>query len=77
MRSVRESYDLPKRPPLPDRQIALMLAAPLAALALWLALPDSPVTVALLAIALLFAVFMGVATSCARASSTRSRVASR
>jgi hypothetical protein len=48
-----------------------MLAAPLAALALWLALPDSPVTVALLAIALLFAVFMGVATSCARASSTR------
>lgn len=60
MRSVRETYDLPKRPPLPFRQIAVMLTIPVAALLLWLALPDSPITVALLVIALLIAVFMGV-----------------
>jgi hypothetical protein len=60
MRSVRETYDLPERPPLPFRQIVVMVAIPLAAFVLWLALPHSPVTVALLAIALLVAVFMGV-----------------
>ncbi len=62
MRSVRETYDLPERPPLPFRQIVVMIAIPLAALLLWLALPDSPITVALLVIALLVAVFMGVGT---------------
>jgi hypothetical protein len=61
MPSVRESYDLPKRPPLPFRQMAVMLALPVLALGLWLALPDSPITVALLAISLLAAVFVGVA----------------
>lgn len=60
MRSVRETYDLPERPPLPFRQIVVMIAIPLAALVLWLAAPHSPITVALLAIALLVAVFMGV-----------------
>jgi hypothetical protein len=37
-----------------------MLAAPLLALGLWRLLPDSPVTVGLLAIAMLVAVFVGV-----------------
>lgn len=60
MRSVRETYDLPKRPPLPFRQAAVMLALPLAALVLWLALPHSPITVALLAVSVLVAVFMAV-----------------
>jgi len=60
MPSVRETYDLPKRPPLPFKQFALMAAFPLAALVLWLLLPDSPITVALLAIAVLVAVFAGV-----------------
>lgn len=60
MESVRESYDVPKRPPAPFRQWAVMLAVPALALLLWLALPDSPITVALLAIAVLGAVFGGV-----------------
>ena len=60
MRSVRETYGLPKRPPLAFKQFALMAAFPLAALVLWLLLPDSPITVALLAIAVLVAVFVGV-----------------
>ena len=60
MTSVRETYDLPKRPPVPFRQYALMLALPVVALVLWLLLPDSPITVALLAIALLVTVFVGV-----------------
>jgi hypothetical protein len=38
-----------------------MLVVPALALGLWLALPDSPITVALLAIAVLAAVFVGVA----------------
>jgi 4-hydroxybenzoate polyprenyltransferase len=60
MRSVRETYDLPKRPPLPLRQFAVMAVAPLAALALWLAVPDSAVTVALLAVTFLVTVFLAV-----------------
>jgi hypothetical protein len=61
MDSVRETYELPKRPPTPFRQWAVMLVLPALALGLWLALPDSPITVALLAIAVLAAVFVGVA----------------
>jgi hypothetical protein len=60
MRSVRETYDLPKHPPLPFRQIALMLVIPALALGLWLVLPDSPITVALLAVSIFAAVFGGV-----------------
>jgi hypothetical protein len=61
MRSVRETYDIPKeRPGITLRQWLVMLAAPLLALGLWRALPDSPITVALLAIAMLAAVFTGV-----------------
>lgn len=61
MRSVRETYDIPKeRPGITLRQWLVMLAAPLLALGLWRALPDSPITVALLANAMLAAVFTGV-----------------
>ena len=37
-----------------------MLVVPVMALGLWLVLPDSPITVALLAIGILAAVFIGV-----------------
>jgi hypothetical protein len=60
MRSVRETYDLPKRPGVTFYQWMVMLAAPLATLVLWRLLPDSPVTVALFAIAVLAAVFVSV-----------------
>jgi len=61
MDSVRETYDIPKeRPGVTARQWTVMLAAPLLALGLWRLLPDSPITVALVAIAMLAAVFTGV-----------------
>jgi hypothetical protein len=60
MTNLREDYDLPERPPLPFRQTIVMVALPVIALGLWLAVPDSPITVALLAVALLAAVFVGV-----------------
>ena len=62
MTSLREDYDLPKRPPLPMRQAMVMFALPLLALGRWLLLPDSPIAVGLLALALLTAVFVGVGT---------------
>ena len=62
MTSLREDYDLPKRPPLPMRQAMVMFALPVLALGLWLLLPSSPITVGLLAVALLTAVFVGVGT---------------
>lgn len=62
MPSVRETYDLPRKPPVPFRQFAFMLAFVFLALILWVVLPDSPVTVALLAIGFLAIVFTGVAT---------------
>jgi hypothetical protein len=58
--TIRETYDLPKRTPVPFRQWAVMLLVPLLTLGLWLALPDSPITVAVLAVAILAAVFVGV-----------------
>jgi uncharacterized membrane protein YccC len=57
---VRESYDLPPKPPVPHRQWALMVVVAIMALVLWRVLPDSPVVVALLAIILLATVFFGV-----------------
>ena len=62
MTNPREDYDLPKRPPLPFRQAALMGAFVVIALGAWLLLPSSPITVGLLAIALLAVVFFGVGT---------------
>lgn len=60
MTQLREDYDLPEKPPLPFRQAALMIAFVVLALGAWLLLPSSPITVGLLAIALLAVVFVGV-----------------
>jgi hypothetical protein len=60
MSRVRETYDLPARPPVPFRQWGLMLLVPLLAIVLWVVLPDSPVVVALLVIVVLATVFLGV-----------------
>ena len=60
MENIRETYDLPRRPGVAFRQWLVMLAVPVIALGLWLVLPDSPLTVAFLAIAVLAAVFIGV-----------------
>lgn len=60
MTDPREDYDLPQKPPLPFRQAAVMCAVVALAVAGWLLLPSSPITVALLAVVLLGAVFFGV-----------------
>ena len=60
MTDLREDYDLPERPPLPFRQAAFMLAFVVIALGAWLLLPSSPITVGLLAVALLALVVAGV-----------------
>jgi Flp pilus assembly protein TadB len=61
--SLRESYGVPstagRLPPL--RMWLVILAAIAAALVLWLVLPDSPITVAVLVIVVLGVVFTGVA----------------
>jgi hypothetical protein len=61
MRSVREIYALPDRPPIPYRVWALCLAVPFLSLGLWLVFPDSTVTLVILFAAVLTAVFVGVA----------------
>jgi hypothetical protein len=60
MSSTRQDYDLPKRVPVPARHWALMLGVVALALVLWVVLPDSPIFVAVLVIAVLGAVFLGV-----------------
>jgi hypothetical protein len=60
MRSMRETYDLPDETPSPMRMWVLMVGVVLLALVLWLVLPDSPVTVAILAVVVLATVFFGV-----------------
>jgi hypothetical protein len=60
MENIKETYDLPRRPGVAFWQWIVMLAVPAIALGLWLVLPASPITVALLAIAVLAAVFIGV-----------------
>ena len=60
MTDLREDYDLPRKPPLPFRQAAFMLTFVVLALVAWLLLPNSPITVGLLAVALLAVVFLGV-----------------
>ncbi|HVF77250.1 MAG TPA: hypothetical protein VNA28_03045 [Solirubrobacteraceae bacterium] len=62
MTDLRDDYDLPRKPPLPFRQAAVMFAVLLLALGGWLLLPNSPFAVALLAIVVLAAVFIGVAS---------------
>ncbi len=61
MTDLRDDYDLPRKPPLPFRQAVVMFTVVVLALGGWLLLPNSPLSVALLAIALLGVVFTGVA----------------
>ena len=56
MRSIRDSYDLPRKPPAMFRFAAFMVAFAVAAPLLWLVLPDGVVTVAVLAVALLLVI---------------------
>ena len=60
MRSIRETYDAPDETPSPMRMWALMVGVVLLALVLWFVLPDSPITVAILAVVVLATVFFGV-----------------
>ena len=60
MRNLRQTYDLPDEPPSPVRMWVLMVGVVLLALVLWFVLPDSPVTVAILAVVVLGTVFFGV-----------------
>jgi hypothetical protein len=56
MRSIRDTYDLPRKPPAMFRFAAFMVAFAVAAPLLWLVLPDGVVTVAVLAVALLLVI---------------------
>jgi hypothetical protein len=60
MPDIRETYELPERPPVPYRIWFLTIVVPALALGLWLLLPDSTVTVIILFVAVLAAVFIGV-----------------
>ena len=60
MPDIRETYDLPRRVPVPMRQWALMVGVIVIALGLWAVLPDSPILVAVLVIVILGVVFAGV-----------------
>jgi hypothetical protein len=53
MSDIRETYDLPRKPPATFRFIGFMVAFAIGAPLLWLVLPDGAVTVAALAIFLL------------------------
>ena len=53
MSDIRETYDLPRKPPATFRFIGFMVAFAVGAPLLWLVLPDGVVTVAALAIFLL------------------------
>jgi hypothetical protein len=58
--SLREDYDLPRRTSVGLRTWVVMGIVPLAALVLWIVAPNSPVAVAVLAIALLVLVGAGI-----------------
>ena len=60
MSPIRETYDLPKRVPVPFRHWALILGVLVTVLLLWYLLPHTPIVVALLAIVTLALVFTGV-----------------
>ena len=60
MSPIRETYDLPKRVPVPFRQWAVMLGVLVAVLVLWYVLPHTPIVVGLLALLTLGLVFTGV-----------------
>jgi hypothetical protein len=56
MADIRETYDLPRKPPAMFRFIGFMVAFAVGAPLLWLALPDGVVSVAALAIFLLLVI---------------------
>lgn len=56
MRSVRETYDLPKQPPAAIRMLVFMAVFAIGAIVAWLAFPDSAISVAVLFVALLLIV---------------------
>jgi hypothetical protein len=58
--NVRETYHLPDRAPVAYRHWLLMVGMVVAALVLWVVLPDSAISVVLIALLLLGAVFLGV-----------------
>ena len=60
MSDIREIYELPERPPVPYRIWVLTIVVPALALGLWLLLPDSAITVTVLFVAVVAAVFTGV-----------------
>jgi hypothetical protein len=60
MRDIRETYDLPRKPPVTFRFIAFLLAFIVGAPLLWLVLPHGAVTVAVLGIALLVVIGVGL-----------------
>ena len=61
MTELRQDYDLPEKPPLPFRQLIVIAVVHALLIGLWLALPSSALTVALLAVTVLSAVFIGTA----------------
>jgi hypothetical protein len=67
---LRDAYDLPDRLPVACRQ---WLVSPALALGLWLLLPDSPVAVAVPAIAVMAAVFVARGPRAARSRARRAR----
>jgi hypothetical protein len=56
MSDIRDTYDLPRKPPATFRYIAFMVAFAVGAPLLWLVLPDGVVSVAVMAIALLLVI---------------------
>lgn len=62
MADPRDTYDLPRRVPVPARHWALMVGMVLLAPILWLLLPSTALSVALMVILVLGAVFLGVAS---------------
>ncbi len=62
MSDIRETYDLPRKPPATFRFIGFMLAFAIGAPLLWLLLPDGVVTVAVLAVGLLLVVGFAIRT---------------
>jgi hypothetical protein len=56
MRSIRDTYDLPRKPPVTIRFVGFVVAFAVGAPLLWLLLPDGVVTVAALAVLLLLVI---------------------
>jgi hypothetical protein len=60
MSDIRETYDLPRKPPATFRFIGFLAVFVIGAPLLWLVLPDGAVTVAVLGLALLVIIGVGL-----------------